>query len=80
MTAATETPTREKAEGGQEEFGEESAFGPLLMAALLSRREERGEEPIIEHPLLLAALARRRGEGGEGSLIEHPLLLAALMR
>ncbi|MCH0561332.1 hypothetical protein, partial [Streptomyces sp. MUM 16J] len=79
MTAATETPTREKGAVGQEEFGEESAFGPLLLAALLARREERGEEPIIEHPLLLAALARRREESNDESIIEHPLLLAALM-
>ncbi|WP_225851100.1 hypothetical protein, partial [Streptomyces sp. HPF1205] len=71
MTATTETPTREKAEEGQEEFGEESAFGPLLLAAMLARREERGEEPVIEHPLLLAALMRRREERGE-SLIQHP--------
>ncbi|MFJ5897280.1 hypothetical protein ACIQFZ_17770, partial [Streptomyces sp. NPDC093064] len=73
MTATTESPTREKAGVGQEE--EESAIGPLLLAALLSRREEHGEDPIIGHPLLLAALMRRREEGGE-SMIQHPLLLA----
>jgi uridine kinase len=80
MTATTETPTREKAEVGQDEFGEESAFGPLLLAAMLARREERGEEPMIEHPLLLAALMGRREERGEDSIVQHPLLLAALMR
>lgn len=73
MTTA-ESPTREKTSEVQEEAG----IGPLLIAALMARREERGES-LIEHPLLLAALARRREEGGE-SIIEHPLLLAALMR
>ncbi|WP_181446817.1 hypothetical protein [Streptomyces sp. NTH33] len=56
MTTTTETPTREKAGVGQEE--EETGIGPLLLAAMLTRREERGES-LIQHPLLLAALARR---------------------
>src|SRR4051794_37550723 len=50
-----------------EHDGGERRMHPLLLAALLSRREE------ANHPLLLAALLSRREE-------IHPLLLAALAR
>ena len=65
-TQGTEAPEREGIEH------------PLLLAALLRRRRERGDS-LVEHPLLLAALMRRRGEDDDEG-IEHPLLLAALMR
>ena len=48
------------------------------LAALISRRDDEGEQ-VIEHPLLLAALARRREDEDE-PVIEHPLLLAMLAR
>jgi uridine kinase len=61
---------------GEEERGIEH---PLLLAALMRRRHERGNG-ILDHPIILAALLRRhRGEEEEHG-IEHPLLLAALMR
>src|SRR6266487_1628182 len=59
---------------------EKEGIHPLLLAALMARRQERREGMGI-HPLLLAALMARRGEReeqGEGMGI-HPLLLAALM-
>jgi hypothetical protein len=65
----------QKAEAPERET-EERGLSPLLLAALMQRREARGES-IIEHPLLLAALMQRREEGGE-SIVEHPLLFAAL--
>jgi hypothetical protein len=68
-TRGTEAPERE---------GEEQVLHPLLLAALLRRRRERGES-LVEHPLLLAALMRRRREDDDEGL-EHPLLLAALAR
>src|SRR5258708_22130108 len=52
---------------------------PLMLAAMMRRRHDRGEG-MLDNPLLLAALMRhRRGEDDEPS-IEHPMLLAALMR
>jgi hypothetical protein len=62
-------------QGGMEQEGPFEDISPLVLAALMARREER--EGIS--PLLLATLvARRRGrEEGEG--IAHPLVLAALM-
>ena len=59
---------------------EKEGIHPLLLAALMARRQER-EEGMGISPLLLAALMARRGEReeqGEGMGI-HPLLLAALM-
>src|SRR5260221_14594464 len=62
-------------QGGMEQEGPFEGISPLVLAALMARREER--EGIS--PLLLATLmARRRGrEEGEG--IAHPLVVAALM-
>jgi hypothetical protein len=54
MTTATEAPEQTKAP--EQEVGERDLH-PLLLAALLRGREERGGSGI-EHPLLLAALAR----------------------
>ena len=78
MTTTVRGAVRERAAEAQEQGGGEQErpfewIYPLLVATLMSRREE-GEG--IQHPLLLDALAARREEG-EG--IQHPLLLAALM-
>src|SRR5260370_38137264 len=76
MTTTTRERTRERAaeeQGGEEQEGPFGGINPLLLAALMGRREER--EGM--HPLLLAALMARREEG-EGMGM-HPLLLAALM-
>lgn len=78
MTTSVRGAVRERAaeeRGGAEQERPSEGINPLLLAALMARREE-GEG--IQHPLLLAALmARRREEGEEG--IQHPLLLAALL-
>ena len=71
--ATTTQAAEPQVQDGEEREGIEH---PLLLAALLARREE-GEG--IEHPLLLAALLRRREEGEERRDEIHPLLLAALL-
>ncbi|MEU6646469.1 hypothetical protein ABZ863_28535, partial [Saccharomonospora sp. NPDC046836] len=70
MTTTTEAREKVQPEA-EEEHAERMIEHPLLLAALLGRREERGES-LIEHPLLLAALMRRRHEERGGSMIEHP--------
>jgi len=78
MTTTVRGTIRERIaeeQGGTEQERPFEGISPLVLAALMARREER--EGIS--PLLLATLmARRRGrEEGEG--IAHPLVLAALM-
>ena len=75
VPVTSSTAERARTETGERE-GEEGALHPLLLAALMARREERGDT-LFEHPLLLAALARRRRDDDEPG-IEHPLLLMAL--
>src|SRR5438270_615327 len=79
MTTTARGAVRERAaeeRGGAEQERPFEGIHPLLLAALMARREE-GEG--IQNQLLLAALMARR-EGGEERREEiHPLLLAALM-
>src|SRR5258708_5475506 len=71
MTTSARGAVREQAT--EEQGGEEQDIYPLLMAALMGRREERREEI---NPLLMAAVAARGEEHREEI---NPLLLAALM-
>src|SRR5262249_49957789 len=66
-------------EGEEPIGGEREGIHPLLLAALLARREEREERGEEFHPLLLAALTTRRREREERREEIHPLLLAALL-
>src|SRR5260221_13865123 len=62
-------------QGGMEQEGPFEGISPLVLAALMARREEREEGSAL---LLATLIARRRGRGeGEGE--EQPLVLAALM-
>src|SRR5258708_2346243 len=61
-------------QGGMEQEGPFEGISPLVLAALMARREER--EGVS--PLLLATLMARRGGREEGEGIS-PLMLAALM-
>lgn len=56
MTSST--AERGRTETSERE-GEEGPLHPLLLAALMAGREDRGDS-IIEHPLLLAAMLARR--------------------
>ena len=64
--------------GSGQESGFEGIEFPLLFAALMRRRRDRGDR-IMDHPLMLAALMRRRDEDGD-TMIENPMMLAALAR
>src|SRR5258708_23652069 len=71
MTTSARGSVREQAT--EEQGGEEQEIYPLLMAALMGRREERREEI---NPLLMAVLMGRREERREEI---NPLLMAVLM-
>src|SRR5260370_15845833 len=71
MTKSARGAVRERAT--EEQGGEEQDIYPLLMAALMGRREERREEI---NPLLMAVLMGRREERREEI---NPLLMAVLM-
>lgn len=74
-TTMTEREPRERvSDPSVSEGNEEHSFQPLLLAALLARRENQGDGMS---PLLLAMLARRREDQGDEIA---PLLLAALMQ
>src|SRR5260370_20932699 len=62
-------------QGGMEQEGPFEGISPLVLAALMARREER--EGIS--PLLFATLMARRRGREEGEEKAHPLLVAALM-
>jgi hypothetical protein len=73
---STDTATKRPEETSEQLSGDDAqrGLGPLLLAALMARREESGGGI---HPLLIAALTAKHGPGTPAPPID-PLLIAAL--